>query len=117
MENKTKHTPGPWTVKPIKDGFHDGKTFIFGPQLDKSEYRPAPVVLLIEKPCKDKDEHAANLALCAAAPELLAALEYIYDTFHDGDRAEEHDEECPGNDPGCCFCKARAAISKAKGDK
>ena len=116
---KSKHTPGPWIVKTIKDGYHDGKAFIFGPQLDKSEYRPAPVVLLIEKPCKDKDEHAANLALCAAAPELLAALERIvalagWQDFWAGDR--------PGIKADLdvkyisALDGARAAIAKAKGE-
>ena len=104
---KSKHTPGPWIVKPIKDGFHDGKAFIFGPQLDKSEYRPAPVVMLIEKPCKDGDEHAANLALCAAAPELLAALETMVfnETMRSGATVTIKGIQ-----------QARAAIAKAKGE-
>ncbi len=88
MKNKTTFTPGPWVIKPINDGFHDGKAFIFGPQLDKSEYRPAPVVLLVDEPCKDKDEHAANLRLCAAAPELLAACEGILKVYYNPDGPE-----------------------------
>ena len=107
MENKTKHTPGPWTVKTIKDGFHDGKAFIFGPQLDKSEYRPAPVVLLVEKPCKDKDEHAANLALCAAAPDLLAALESCADLLADPCPTHKRAERL--------LVSVRAAVAKARG--
>jgi len=63
--------------------------------------------MLIEKPCKDKDEHAANLALCAAAPELLAALETA--------------KRMINNVEGHCFRGAdlmqiNAAIAKAKGE-
>lgn len=106
MKTKKSHyTPGPWIVKPINDGFHDGKAFIFGPQLDKSEYRPAPVVLLVDEPCKDKDEHAANLRLCAAAPELLEALEKAIDTYPEVERMKSY----------AWYNMARAAIAKAKG--
>ena len=113
--NKSKHTPGPWVVKPIKDGFHDGKAFIFGPQLDKSEYRPAPVVLLVDKPCKDKDEHAANLRLCAAAPELLSALESALNQLDAlSDVAEV--AKLPRPESTEAYKTARAAIAKAKGN-
>jgi hypothetical protein len=66
------HTKGPWKVS---DDF--GDTRIIG----KRNGRPAHIVtgMYDEENEPTLDELAANAALIASAPELLAALGHIYD--------------------------------------
>ena len=99
MKNeKAKFTPGPWEV--------DG------------QYIDTPGGLLLDGlQTEHKGERAANMALIAAAPELLAALENarIALTFY---RAEM-DRDNPGKSKSYPFgidCEnaARAAIAKAR---
>ena len=62
MNEKDKHTSGPWTVE------YDGTTVVMGGQC------------VIVAPAKDgstREEEKANAALIAAAPCLLAALEAL----------------------------------------
>ena len=79
MENKTKHTPGPWVYRPNKD--------------DNWGVVRSADGLPVAQACvgrwsKDFDTHRtnntdpgeANARLIASAPELLAALEAIIDT-------------------------------------
>ena len=88
MKNeKAKFTPGPWEV--------DG------------QYIDTPGGLLLDGlQTEHKGERAANMALIAAAPELLAALEFCADALNTeaGGLYKAHIEQ------------ARAAIAKAKGE-
>ena len=75
MEKDNKHTPGPWIVS------SDGKAVRASADI-MANYRRN--VVNIGK--RDNiGEMAANLSLCAAAPELLAALEAMLVTFYKPD--------------------------------
>lgn len=70
-ETKTKHTPGPWTV-----GEHSG---IYA-QVDGIDRRLGTFVTPLRTDgTKDKAEARANAILAAAAPDLLAACEQVFD--------------------------------------
>lgn len=84
----TKHTPGPWALD--DDGFVYGEGFIV------SDPHSSPEI--------DLDEREANARLIAAAPELLAALEWALD---------DPDSEILGEEWANA---AQAAIAKAKGE-
>ncbi len=87
---KATHTPGPWIVR-CHDMVYDANNRLVADceNLDKSK-RPAPPV----------ESDMANARLIAAAPELLQALEDVIDLL----ALSGHDK------------KARAAISKARGE-
>ena len=106
-----KHTPGPWEVR--KHG--NGASEIYS----TPEAGSFPVIC-----CLGDDlpglryggsgrDNASNVALIAAAPDLLEALEGLYgfnrllciDPLANGD-----------NCYSCPHCKARQAIAKAKGE-
>ena len=65
---KTKHTPGPWTIR-IGDEWSYSVVTDHGelPNGDRSYWTVASINTT-------RDEKAANLMLIAAAPELLEAL-------------------------------------------
>ena len=105
MENKKKHTPGPWVYRPNKD--------------DNWGVVRSADGLPVAQACvgrwsKDFDTHRtnktdpgeANARLIASAPELLAALEFCVDALNTeaGGLYKAHIEQ------------ARAAIAKAKGE-
>lgn len=96
--NKAKHTPGPWIVS------SDGKAVRSSADI-MANYR-RNVVNAGKR--DDVEEMAANLALCAAAPELLAALERVL---------ECHRLKISLDTNAGAVEQARAAIAKAKGDK
>ena len=78
------HTPGPWRVE-------DGQTIWSGEELVGAAGR-------IGMPME------ANARLIAAAPEMLAALEWAVETAD----TEQYDADW--------YAAARAAIAKAKGE-
>ena len=108
VENvKRKHTPGPWIYQP---GDMDGDIFIES----ENEDRSGVLVAKVENDgprAKEADGYIpekmalANAALIAAAPDLLAALEFCADALNTeaGGLYKAHIEQ------------ARAAIAKAKG--
>jgi hypothetical protein len=95
-EAMSAHTPGPWRVNA-----YDARLTVWG------KHR---VAVVDKEP--DGDTSAANAALIAAAPDLLAALkQYLI---------AKPQCECGINNSGCEMAKAqqvaRAAIAKAEGD-
>jgi hypothetical protein len=106
-----KHTPGPWVLFTGTDG--DGTTE--GVSIDEESAYWAPILEERDQEgwviCRltswdlsdrDRDEVRADMALIAAAPELLAALEDLVSTFDVPMDAQQ-------------WANARAAISKATG--
>ena len=87
MNNKTKHTPGPWVI--------DNDNVIYQEGTSEPIASAAPTA-----------DEEANAWLIAAAPELLAALEFCADALNTeaGGLYKAHIEQ------------ARAAIAKAKGE-
>lgn len=113
MENKNKHTPGPWTVEVCKAG----QSSITGLKYEDSIIQPINV--LAERHAAG--EVSANAALIAAAPELLAALEKLearVDWFLSEDFAKAFNLKYnPLSEEFFELEQARAAILKAKGIK
>ena len=93
----SKHTPGPWEIKPH---FDPAYRHISGPK----HKALAQVVW-----CVDEEERSpdceANAHLIAAAPELLEALEMMLEMSEMGGFGKAAAEDV-----------ARAAIAKAKGE-
>lgn len=85
---KTAHTPGPWGYQ-------------LGAVVDSEGFLVADIRSRWDDGMEGEDYHFANAALIAAAPELLAALEYWFDS-----KAT----------PGELATRARAAIAKARGE-
>ncbi len=83
-KRSAKHTPGPWRVGDV------GHT-VFGPP----NGNPSPETIA-------KVRRVANARLIAAAPEMLAALQFVAECFRDTDSR--------------IWDVARAAIAKATGD-
>lgn len=65
---QTKHTPGPWAFR------QDSRNIVSTPD---NQGRYVTIGQLSESLFITDPEHAANAALIAAAPELLAALQAI----------------------------------------
>lgn len=118
MTNKSKHTPGPWNFERTKTDIEYAK--ITGKELLPHEgyfrdndggWFVAGVAKVFYKGTDKKgygkpdDEGQANARLIAAAPELLAALEFCADALNTeaGGLYKAHIEQ------------ARAAIAKARG--
>lgn len=95
MENKTQHTPGPWTVSLLRMGEDD---FVRGFSIDaegrhravtyNGTAQPSKVAVLDPSgPFADEpgfytpSEMEANARLIAAAPDLLWALREVLDSF------------------------------------
>ena len=92
MNEKDKHTGGPWSVE------YDGTTVVMGGQC------------VIVAPAKDgstREEEKANAALIAAAPCLLAALELIVPDM-------QHYVSTHGSGPDKRLDVAYAAIERAR---
>lgn len=97
--NKSKHTPGPWRVDCLAN---DPKTYG-----DKSGL-PIVIDSCNDEICSVVWDGISNARLIAAAPELLAALEAIY---------EANEKMARSIDPGNMLPilnSARTAIAKAK---
>jgi hypothetical protein len=116
------HTPGPWTVE--NWSYENGAKIV--PTI-KSGTDAVAEILDLWCPDDRKGERAANADLIAAAPDMLAALEYAADRLEAW--ADHHQIVARGmsDGPECSsqmnICKnygeiaqtARAAIDKAKG--
>lgn len=97
---KVQITPGPWK--------YDAKTgLIAHDEYDDIGFSP---VATIHQPYESTPERVANAQLIAAAPDMLAALEWW--------QAQMRDDNC--DDMAALLdemsAKAHAAITKAKGD-
>ena len=68
----TKHTPGPWEL-----AWEDGKHGVVGATTEGKLLFVVGIVGNDEETAHRNDERKANARLCAAAPEMLEALEYI----------------------------------------
>jgi hypothetical protein len=95
----SKHTPGPWEVKPY--AWQRGNVSVFAPKFGRAPYGAC----VAYTPCSDgvggAEGALANARLIAAAPELLEALKRLL-TDEDYPQAER---------------VARAAIAKATGEQ
>ena len=102
-----QHTPGPWRIG-------DAGNTIFGPKMVDGSL--AVMVASISRPGRDLDAKHANARLIAAAPELLAELQRLYEaarTMADPEHCLHATREYL---PWCALAdKARAAIAKAEG--
>ncbi len=94
--NTAQHTPGPWMVEPDEDGLF----------LVVDESREMDYIYIDQQ----QDNREANARLIAAAPEMLAALEVVVESWTS--QFERNGHLAPD------WCKqARAAIAKATGSK
>lgn len=89
MDNKPKHTPGPWIVR--ADQRREHKLYV----VDSEERIQCEMFNTVS-------DSKANAQLIAAAPELLSALEALINAGYTEDRYE-------------AMQKANSAIKKAKG--
>ena len=99
----TKHTPGPWSA----GQFRDGGPFP-GCDIGSPDGANVAQVLFVPPAVQvggdiQKPEALANARLIAAAPDLLAALQYVLSAHGE----QLHD----------AFDQARAAIAAAEGDR
>ena len=94
----TTHTPGPWAIIADVPGHEIGYRAIVA--VDDGE--------LAETICNPSPMGAANARLIAAAPDLLAALQYALERF---ECIPEHRDEIGLYRTGARL--ARAAIAKA----
>ena len=101
--SESRHTPGPWRVRPGKNS--DGEETLFI-ESDRESIATMDVVSVNGGPFVLPPRAWANARLIAAAPDLLAALILC-------ERAlEERDAEAEGH----AAKEARYIISKAKGE-
>lgn len=123
MENKAKHTPGPWAAEPYAPnslGYKNGKAFYIKSddgtpafQVIKSQtfdHRNGKTGHFYDPSAKAKD--AANARLIAAAPELLAALESVLEDIEAGRLVDGTGDPATTN----AAKGIRAAVAKAKGE-
>lgn len=93
------HTPGPWVIRDGDEWTYDVVTH-HGELPDGS-----PNAWNVASINGRRDEAKANLSLIAAAPELLAALEDLYEAYGRSVAADDWDLEAGRS--------AAAAIAKA----
>lgn len=104
----TQHTPGPWrpfTRYVMANGRFLAKAFEANDATEHPGFIPA------QEPQQTQAEAAANARLIASAPELLAALERLYQM---GEWQRTITDEM-GATVGHAYSAARAAIAKATG--
>lgn len=101
-----RHTPGPWMAEPA-DMFGDHNIIL----ADHSE--DARAIAAVVSNIRDPHEVAANAALVAAAPIMLATLEKYADQLCEG--WCEQSPDCANFDD-CGGCEARRIAWKAKGE-
>ena len=94
-----QHTPGPWRIAPDMHGI--GNNLVAG-VIDATGYAIAN--------CGSSGN--ANARLIAAAPELLAALQWVVECF-DGDPSDNPDWQY--QDQSHAVDRAKLAIAKATG--
>jgi len=71
----SKHTPGPWEAVADPGHFHTLSTVHGGPV--KTGAGPSQPLIVQVGGMARPDEQSANTRLIAAAPEMLATLEYL----------------------------------------
>jgi hypothetical protein len=109
MKAETGHTPGPWRVEGPDDEPY-GQIGVF------AAHHLVCELWQDDAPVRDYNEAQwANARLIAAAPELLAALRAVVESF-----GPWHDDDCPCDDTCSCSAKpvhdaVNAAIAKAEG--
>jgi hypothetical protein len=126
-----QHTPGPWTVGNIKQSNRPDANFPIEAFYDADGERFRATVAEIPTWSFDgvtdanREEHIANAALIASAPEMLAALSAIVSDYRalQGSQgassslgAEFTAGEWLGSRLGGHIARAESAISKAKGE-
>jgi hypothetical protein len=90
MENKNKHTPGPWKIF-----YPEAKDCGLGVDTEDKENPKSIVVMDTESGiiADSEEEQLANAKLIASAPELLESLtqvsQYLFNTV-DPSNTEEH---------------------------
>ena len=92
---QTTHTPGPWSLR--MTGWQTNPAAIYSPR------RPGAVACIPARTSVPLDEQSANARLIAAAPDLLAALQWAVETAD----TEQYEADW--------YAAARVAIAKAKG--
>lgn len=104
---ETKHTPGPWTV--VKNGnskslvrYSDGENVTYVAQCNDMQF------------CPEHGTVEANARLIAAAPELLAALENLFE--HCAMMHKHWGEASNAKEAEAAIQAGRAAIAKATGN-
>jgi hypothetical protein len=96
-----QHTPGPWRVGPRQD-IPEGQHVLIMAGQGGSSWGVATVKLY---DMRDAEIQSANARLIAAAPDLLAALEWAVEALGPGDPRFYGEERR----------KAVAALTKARG--
>ncbi|MFA7662865.1 MAG: hypothetical protein WCX88_03020 [Patescibacteria group bacterium] len=109
MKNETKHTQGPWQV--VNTDTSEYSVIAPGKIINYGSGEEAVIVMHTPQGQLpgDDGENAANAALIAAAPDLLAALETIYENKTRSTTPLEYVEWT------ATLKQVRAAIAKAKG--
>jgi len=104
----SKHTPGPWTIEPVRPYVVDGRLHT----IVNNERYPTAFVPAWDDPLPGEVEGAeeakANARLIAAAPEMLQVLKW----------AEEHAAESEAGRDDAWYqnlAKLEAVIAKAEG--
>lgn len=100
MNKQTTHTPGPWGCVNTSNHAHDYR-------LTKPDGSPLPV----NAPYNDHSEQRANTQLIAAAPELLAALEWAMSRMPSASGGNDWTENDVAQYEAAC-----AALKKARGE-
>lgn len=102
-----KPTPGPWSASGSVHGWT-----VWG-QETSPDAEPVDMVAVASEMTE------ADARLCAAAPALLAALEDVLNVaaHYNPNAAEESGHACTGDmSLRCVWCRARAAVAKARGE-
>ena len=94
----SKHTPGPWKIV--------GTIYTSIKEISGPSFKVSAVLWATDLNEKDFQKRMADMCLIAAAPDLLEALCYLYET-NTGKTYEEWLE---------AMSVAEAAIAKAKGE-
>lgn len=107
---KTQHTPGPWIVDDRHIHPDSGRLTYPAGQEPETD-----VILLVDTDCHKNGlltaTDKANLRLAAAAPELLAALEQLFE--HCAMTHSKWGEGCNREQADAAIAAGRAAIAKA----
>lgn len=104
----SKHTPGPWVVRPHT--WQRGNVSVFAPKFGRAPYGACVAML----PCSDgvggADGALANARLIAATPELLDVLKDVLALW------DHHCYAHGDGKPTQLHIKVRDAIARAKGE-
>lgn len=103
------HTSGPWMAIAARP---DHQAFIIMAKDGKT------VAEILPGHKRSVDEKEANAAILAAAPDMLATLDYILPYLRELDRAEKHrnrDNPTGGHNAEVCINNVLNAIAKATG--